>query len=92
MNNATINITSIVTKITGKCVTNYKLTNLSDALVNLDVFSFTGMSKQSKIDKYKQVILSNGFELSQTVWFENAGFEGKNSDVTTFNLVFVKRK
>lgn len=88
MRTATLNISKIITLIEGSKVTSEKMGSFEDIIKNFKTIVLTGMAKPSKFNKYKQMLLNNGFEVTKTYWFDNAGFEGKNSDVMNFRIEF----
>ncbi|UXO94072.1 hypothetical protein Pan5_30 [Pseudanabaena phage Pan5] len=90
MNNATISISKVATKIVGGKVTIYKLGQFSEAIGNHDVISITGLSKPAKLAKYQELLVQSGYQLADTVWFTNAGFEGSNADVINFSFIYTK--
>lgn len=90
MKSATISISKIVSVITEKSVQNFKMNEFDIAISGLDVFTMTGISKPAKIAKYQDAAVKAGFELSKTVWFDNAGFDGANSDVMNYNFIYTK--
>ena len=94
METVTISISKVITKITnsklGGVVTTHKLSQLIDVVSSLESFYFVGTAKPNKLGKYENVLLSNGFVLSDVDYKKNAGFEGENSDVIDFRISYKK--
>ncbi len=93
MTTATITISkalSVVKYISEKQaeVSTTQLSNLGNVISGLDVVTLTGLATDKKIEKYSQVLISAGFNMSCINWKENAGFQGK--EVMNFNILFSK--
>jgi len=90
MKQATLNISKVLTVIIGSSVRGFKLGEVATALNGVDVFTVYGTSKPSKVAKYQAIIEANGYTLSQTNWFENAGFKGEDADVMNYSFIYTK--
>lgn len=94
MTTATLNISKSLTKMVttsfGTLISSYKLGQLNIAVADLKSFDFTGTAKASKFSKYEEVLLNAGFCVSEVLYSDNAGFEGANSDVINFRVVYAK--
>jgi hypothetical protein len=95
MINATISISKNLTCIkqvgSFTTVNNYKLTDLSKVVNGIENLKITSQAiKQSKLDKYINVLTQKGFTLISTDWAVNCGFEGHNLDVINVSLNFKK--
>lgn len=94
MRTATISIQKILTimeKTSFGTITSCKKMGSFDSIINdFDKIQITGMAKPSKLNKYKQIMINNNFVNTNIVALNNAGFDGINSDVISFSLVFEK--
>ena len=93
MTQATLTISKVLTVIIGSSVRMFKLGQVETALNGVDVFTVSGTATPSKVSKYQAIIEANGYTLSQTNWFDNAGF-GKHdanlADVMNFSFIYTK--
>jgi hypothetical protein len=90
MKTATLSISKSITLIDGSSVFCSKMSSFESIINNYNLIRFTGMSTPSKFNKYENLLLNNGFVLCQTFWNQNAGFEGKNSNVMNFSISYIK--
>lgn len=90
----TLHISKIISKVISSngigFVSNHKQGELIDLINGVDVFTITGQSKLSKLNRIKQIIESNGFTCSSVNWEENAGYSGSNSDVINYSIIYTK--
>lgn len=94
----TAEIPSIVigTKITliepkGKftAVSDHKMGDFEKVISRLKEFKIKGDSKPQKLKKYITLAEKRGFKIDKKS-IRNAGFQGKNSDVLSYNILFKK--
>jgi hypothetical protein len=90
MKTATLNIARQITLIEGSKVTIEKMGNFQTLINEYNVIELTGMCKPTKLNKYKQLLIENGFVQSNVYWCDNAGFSDNNSDVLNFRISFEK--
>jgi len=90
----TLHISKIISKVISSngsaFVSNHKQGELADLINGVDVFTITGASKPAKLSRIKQIIEANGFTCSVTNWEESAGYEGVNSDVVNYSIIYTK--
>ena len=89
---ATLNISKKITVLTGNFVYTSNMLNFESIILKNDIVYLTGLSKPSKKDKYEQLLLNNGFTLLKVYWNDNAGFDGKNSDVINYRIAYEQNK
>lgn len=90
MKTATINIGSKIDIISINSVTTFNMAKFPEEITNFDMFTLNGLAKPAKLAKYKAIAISKGYQLVETKWCNNAGFEGENADVLNFNITFKK--
>lgn len=91
MENITLNIGKEVTLITKSFVRSEKMGNFAELISSLNNISLVGLSKPNKMNKYMNLLIENGFVLTETLYCNNAGFEGKNSDVLNYRYNYTKK-
>ena len=91
MTQATLYINKLATLINGNSVTNYKLGDVSKAINGYNEVKVIMTSTPEKMEKYKAVIINNGFRLGYTQAV-NAGWDGELSDVSMYEMLFINNK
>lgn len=81
-------ITLIKEVFGGSLVKSGNMSELPTFVKNVNVLSFKGMAKQTKVNKYKKIISDLGFSELSIEWERSAGFDGANSDVIDFNITY----
>lgn len=71
-------------------VSSHKIGEFTSLISPLSEVNITGTTKPAKLEKFVNLLNQNGFSESVEIYKYNAGFEGKNSDVITFNIKFKK--
>ncbi len=94
MANATLVLGQKITLMesVGACViiSSDKMGNFTATVSRFDRIDFNGMAKPAKMAKYQSLLVEAGFSVKSEQWVSNAGFEGKNSDVISFNITYAK--
>ncbi len=84
------NAITVIKSVNGSSIVNqYKMNKFSDVIKSLDSFNISGNSKPAKLNKYIALACASNFIISKKD-IRNAGFEGVNADVLSYNLSFTK--
>lgn len=84
------NAITVIKSVNGSSIVNqYKMNKFSNVIESLDSFTISGDSKPAKLNKYIALALACNFTISKQD-IKNAGFEGVNADVLSYNLLFTK--
>lgn len=88
--NVTLVLGKKITLITNHTVQDFNMNLFNSIIEKFDIITLVGLSKPAKKDKYSNMLLNNNFTISKVNYNDNAGFEGKNSDVINFSIEFKK--
>jgi hypothetical protein len=92
---ASISITSILTVFVkiGKLTSaqNLKMGRFEEIIQKYDSVLIWGHAKPAKLAKYENMLFRNGFAISVEHWRQNAGFDGKSSDVLNYRIEYIKK-
>lgn len=67
-------------------VNTYNFNEIAEITKGVTVLEYKGIASPAKFNKYIGVLIGLGFSISNTLWNQSAGFEGKNADNINFNI------
>lgn len=87
---ATISINKILTVIDNNNVYIAKMKEFSRTISQYSEITINGLMNESKKNKYESILLSNGFSIKEVLYDNNAVFDGKNSNINNYGIIYKK--
>lgn len=87
---ATISINKILTIVENNNVYTAKIKEFSRIISKYSEVTINGLMNESKKNKYESILLLNGFTIKETLYDNNAGFDGKYSNVNNYAIIYKK--